>query len=63
MVARSIREVLPHAQVAFGSLNGSMAERNLDLLQCGAAAVSELREAAACIVRRQLNSDAIRRNQ
>src|ERR1035438_2411212 len=41
VVAGGVGEVLLDAEVAFGSLNGSMTQRNLDLFERGVAFVGE----------------------
>ena len=48
-------EVLGEAEVALGGLDRGVAERELDLLERGAALVGELGEGAAQVVRRDFS--------
>ncbi len=59
MIARSIGQILLDPQVSFCSLNGSMPERNLNLLQCRVAFVGEFGEGAPEIVRGDGNSNTL----
>ena len=56
-VAGGVVEVLADAQVAFGGLDGGVAEGELDPLKRRPALVSELGEGTTQVVRRNLHSD------
>ena len=57
MIARGVGEVLFDAEVAFGGLNRSMSQRNLDLLERRMPLVRELGKGTPEIVRRDRDSD------
>ena len=52
VVAGRVRQILLHSEIPFGGLNRGVAERELDLIQLGAAFEGELGEGAPEIVRR-----------
>jgi len=56
MVARRIGQILADAEIPFRGLDGCVTEGNLNLFECRAAAVRELGEAAAGIMRREPDS-------
>ena len=53
MVARRIGQILADAEIPFRGLDGRVAESDLNLFQRRAAAMRELGEAAAGIMRRE----------
>ena len=57
MIAGGVGEVLLNSEVAFGRLNGSMPQRNLDLLERGVTPVGESGEGSSQVVRRDFNAD------
>ena len=62
-VAGSVGKILPDAQVAFGGLDGGVAERELDLLEGGVAFVGELGEGTAQVIGERVESRCARRTR
>ena len=56
VIAGRVHQVLLEAEVAFGGLHRSVAERKLDLLKRGVAFVRELGEGPAEVVRRDADA-------